>query len=223
MKTALLFGSSGLIGGHLLSILIQNNDYNKIKIFVRSEPEIKNSKIEIIKVDFNNLKKNIKDIKGDDCFFCIGTTKKSSPDKNEYKRIERDMPVEIAEIAKANLINSFIYVSSGFANPKNSGAYLRYKGEVEEELKKLNFSKLGIMRPSFLMGNRKEKRFGEKIGIFLFKMLSPLFLGPLKKMKPIHAEIVANVMIITAQKDLKQTIFESNQIVEINKSLVGSS
>ena len=54
-------------------------------------------------------------------------------------------------------------------------------------------------------------------------MLSPLFLGPLKKMKPIHAEIVANVMIITAQKDLKQTIFESNQIVEINKSLVGSS
>ena len=216
MKTALLFGSSGLIGGHLLSILIQNNDYNKIKIFVRSEPEIKNSKIEIIKVDFNNLKKNIKDIKGDDCFFCIGTTKKSSPDKNEYKRIERDMPVEIAEIAKANLINSFIYVSSGFANPKNSGAYLRYKGEVEEELKKLNFSKLGIMRPSFLMGNRKEKRFGEKIGIFLFKLLSPLFLGTLKKMKPIHSKTVANVMIKVANENIQQSIFESDEIINLN-------
>ena len=92
MKTALLFGSSGLIGGHLLNILIQNNDYNKIKIFVRSEPEIKNSKIEIIKADFNNLKNHIEDIKGDDCFFCIGTTKQNSPDKNEYKRIERDIP-----------------------------------------------------------------------------------------------------------------------------------
>ena len=216
MKTALLFGSSGLIGGHLLSILIQNNDYNKIKIFVRSEPEIKNSKIEIIKVDFNNLKKNIKDIKGDDCFFCIGTTKKNSPDKNEYKRIERDMPVEIAEIAKANLINSFIYVSSGFANPKNSGAYLRYKGEVEEELKKLNFSKLGIMRPSFLMGNRKEKRFGEKIGIFLFKLLSPLFLGPLKKMKPIDSKTVANVMIKVANENIQQSIFESDEIINLN-------
>ena len=44
MKTALLFGSSGLIGGHLLNILIQNNDYNKIKIFVRSEPKIKEKK-----------------------------------------------------------------------------------------------------------------------------------------------------------------------------------
>ena len=181
MKTALLFGSSGLIGGQLLNNLIQNNDYNKIKIFVRSVPEIKDSKIEIIKADFNNLKNHIEDIKGDDCFFCIGTTKQNSPDKNEYKRIERDLPVEIAQIAKANSIDSFVYVSSGFADPKNSGAYLRYKGEVEEELKKLNFTKLVIMRPSFLMGNRKEKRFGEKIGIFLFKLLSPLFLGPLKK------------------------------------------
>ncbi|GIS66565.1 MAG: hypothetical protein CM1200mP5_3490 [Candidatus Pelagibacterales bacterium] len=51
MKTALLFGSPGLIGGQLLNNLIQNNDYNKIKIFVRSEPEIKDSKIEIIKTD----------------------------------------------------------------------------------------------------------------------------------------------------------------------------
>ena len=214
MKTALLFGSSGLIGGHLLNILIQNSDYSKIKIFVRSEPEIKDSKIEIIKTDFNNLKNHIEDIKGDDCFFCIGTTKQNSPDKKEYKRIERDIPVEIAKIAKTNLVNSFLYVSSGFANPKNSGAYLRYKGEVEEELKKLNFSKLGIMRPSFLMGNRKEKRFGEKIGIFLFKLLSPLFLGPLKKMKPIQSEKVAKAMIKVSNDDFQQTIFESNEIVE---------
>ena len=216
MKTALLFGSSGLIGGHLLNILIQNNDYNKIKIFVRAKPEVTDPKIEIIKTDFNNLKNHIEDIKGDDCFFCIGTTKKNSPDKNEYKRIERDIPVEIAEIAKANLIKSFIYVSSGFADPKNSGAYLRYKGEVEEELKKLNFTKLGIMRPSFLLGNRKEKRFGEKIGIFLFKLLSPLFLGPLKKMKPIHSETVANTMIKIANEKIQQSIFESNEIANLN-------
>ena len=216
MKTALLFGSSGLIGGHLLNNLIQNNDYNKIKIFVRSVPEIKDSKIEIIKADFNNLKNHIEDIKGDDCFFCIGTTKQNSPDKNEYKRIERDMPIEIAKIAKANSVNSFVYVSSGFADPKNSGAYLRYKGEVEEGLKKLNFTKLGIMRPSFLLGNRKEKRFGEKIGIFFFKLLSPLFLGPLKKKKPIHSEKVANAMIKIANENVQQSIFESNEIANLN-------
>ena len=216
MKTALLFGSSGLIGGHLLKQLINNDNYSEIKLFVRSIPEISNPKIKIIKTDFNNLENHKDDIKGDDCFFCIGTTKQSSPDKNEYRRVELDVPKQIAQIAKSNLVNSFIFVSSGYADPNSSGDYLKFKGLVEEELKKLNFSKLGIMRPSFLIGNRKEKRVGEKIGIFLFKILSPLFLGPLKKMKPIHSEKVAKAMIKISSGDYKQYVFESNEIVEIS-------
>ena len=94
---------------------------------------------------------------------------------------------------------------------------MRFKGEIEEELKKLNFSTLGIIRPSFLLGDRKEKRVGEKIGIFLFKLFSPLFLGPLKKMKPIQSEKVAKAMIKVSNDDFQQTIFESNEIVEVAK------
>ena len=126
MKTALLFGSSGLIGGHLLKQLINNDYYSEIKLFVRSIPEISNPKIKIIKTDFNNLENHKDDIKGDDCFFCIGTTKQSSPDKNEYRRVELDVPKQIAQIAKSNLVNSFIFVSSGYADPNSSGDYLKY-------------------------------------------------------------------------------------------------
>ena len=215
MKTALLFGSSGLIGGHLLTQLIQNNNYTKIKIFVRSELEINNPKVEIIKIDFNNLENHIEDIKGDDCFFCIGTTKQNSPDKNEYQRVELEVPKQIAQIAKSNLVNSFIFVSALYANSKSSGNYVRFKGLVEEELKRLNFPKLALMRPSFLMGDRKEKRVGEKIGIFVFKLLSPLLLGPLKKMRPIHSETVAKAMIKAANENLEKNIFESNEIAEL--------
>ena len=50
MKTALVFGSSGLVGGHLLNQLIKDNNYNKIKIFVRSEPENNDPKVEISKL-----------------------------------------------------------------------------------------------------------------------------------------------------------------------------
>jgi len=177
VKTALLFGASGLVGGHLLNQLISNNNYSKIKVFVRSVPEIIDPKIEIFETDFNNLENHKEDIKGDDSFYCIGTTKQNSSDKNEYKRVELEIPKQIAQIAKANSVNSFVFVSSGYADPKSSGDYLKFKGEVEEELKRLNFPKLGIMRPSFLLGDRKEKRVGEKIGIFVFKLLSPLFLA----------------------------------------------
>ena len=217
MKTALLFGSSGLVGGHLLNELIQNDNYNKIKLFVRSVPEISNPKIEIIKTDFNNLKNHKEDIKGDDCFFCIGTTKQNSPNKNEYRRVELEVPKQVAQIAKSNSVNSFFFVSSGYADSKSSGDYLKFKGEVEEELKRLDFSKLGIMRPSFLLGDRKEKRVGEKIGIFIFKLLSPLLLGPLKKMRPIHSETVAKAMIRAANENLEKNIFESNEIDELTK------
>ena len=215
MKTALLFGSSGLVGGHLLNQLIKNTNYSKIKLFVRSDTEINDPKVEIIKTDFNNLQNHKEDIKGDDCFFCIGTTKKNSPDKDEYKRVELDIPREVAKIAKSSLVNSFIFVSALYANPKSLGEYIRFKGQVEEELKELSFPKLAIMRPSFLVGNRKEKRVSETIGIFIFKLLSPLLLGPLRKMKPIHSETVAKAMIKVANEDLQKNTFESNEIAEL--------
>ena len=190
MKTALLFGSSGLVGGQLLNQLIKDTNYSKIKLFVRSDAEISDPKVDIIKTDFNSLENHKEDIKGDDCFFCIGTTKHNSPDKDDYRRVELEIPKEVAQIAKSNLVNSFIFVSALYANSKSSGEYIRFKGQVEEELKELNFPKLAILRPSFLIGDRKEKRVSEIIGIFVFKLLSPLLLGPLKKMKPIHSEIV---------------------------------
>ena len=185
-------------------------------MFVRSVPEISGPKVEIIKTDFNNLENHKEDIKGDDCFICIGTTKQNSPDKDEYRRVELDVPREISKIAKSNLVNSFIFVSALYANPKSSGDYVRFKGLVEEELRELNFPKLKIMRPSILIGNRKEKRVSETIGIFVFKLLSPLLLGPLKKMKPFHSETVAKAMIVVIQNDIQQTIFESNEISEIS-------
>jgi len=212
VKTALLFGSTGLVGGHVLNYLIQNSNYSKIKLFVRSFTGINNPKIEIIKTDFNNLNKHAEDIKGDECFFCIGTTKKKSPNKNEYQKIELDIPKKIAQIAKSNLVKSFFFVSSGYANPKSSGEYLKFKGLVEEEIKNLNFDKIGIMRPSFLLGERQEERVGEKFGIIIFKLLTPILIGSFRKMRPIQSEIVARAMIKLANENIDQSVFESNEI-----------
>ena len=218
MKTAIVFGSTGLIGGHLVNQLIQDNYYTKIKIFVRSQTSINNEKVEVINIDFNNLGNHKTEITGDDCFFCIGTTKQNSPNRNEYQKVELDIPKQIAQIAKANSVKSFIFISSIYANPNSSGNYVKFKGLVEEELKRLNFSKLGILRPSFLMGKRKENRVGEKIGIFAFSALSPLLFGPFKKMRPISSENVAKAMIKIANSNLEKTVYESNEIVELTSS-----
>ena len=185
MKTALIFGSSGLVGNQLFNIIIQNNNYHNIKLFVRSESKNNNSKVGIFQTDFTNLEKHKDSIVGDDCFFCIGTTKKDTPNKNEYRRIEYNIPINVARRASSNSVGSFVYVSSIGANSSSSNSYLKNKGQVEEELNNLNFPKLAVIRPSLLLGKRKTHRLGESIAIPLMKMLSLFFIGSLKKYKPI--------------------------------------
>ena len=218
MKTAIIFGSSGLIGNELLNTLLLKNTYSKIKIFVRTTPEIDNTKIEIIKTNFRNLEKYKDKIKGDHCYFCIGTTKKNTPDKNEYRRIEYDLPVNVATIAKENSVNSFFYVSSIGANPKALSGYLKNKGQVEEELKKLNFSKLAIIRPSLLVGNRKSFRLGEVIFTPVMNTLTLFTFGSFKKYKPIKIENVVKAMLNISFNTSNKIIYESNELEAIAQS-----
>ena len=49
-------------------------------------------------INFDEIKNKIV---GDDCFFCIGTIRSSTPNEEEYTRIEYDIPVVIAKIAKS--------------------------------------------------------------------------------------------------------------------------
>ena len=218
MKTAVIFGSSGLIGNELFKTILLNNIYSKIIIFVRSTPEVNNPKVEIIKTDFNNLHQYKNNIKGNDCYFCIGTTKKDSPEKSEYRRIEHDIPIEVARIAKANSINSFIYVSSIGANANAASNYLKNKGQVEEELINLNFPKLIIIRPSLLVGSRRSFRLGEVIFTPVMNILTFFAFGNLKKYKPIKIENVVKAMLYILKNNLDETIFESDELEKIANS-----
>ena len=217
MKTAIIFGSTGLVGNHLLNLLLNDDDYSKIKIFVRSEYHIINPKIEIIKIDFNNLNKYSNFITGDVCFFSIGTTKKETSDNNEYRRVEYDIPVKIAQIAKKNKINSFLYVSSIGSTPKTKNSYLKNKGDVEEVLKNLNFPHLSIIRPSLLLGSRKKFRFGEFFAQKISKNLSFLFQGFLKQYRPIDAKNVAKAMLVISKNNFENIYFNSDYLQTLSK------
>ena len=218
MKTALIFGSSGLIGNELFRTILLNNSYNKIKVFVRSIPEVNNPKVEIIKTDFSNLEQYKDKIIGDDCFFCIGTTKKDTPDKEEYRRVEYNIPINVAKIAKANSVKSFYYVSSIGANPNASSNYLKNKGQVEGELKNLNFSKLAIIRPSLLIGNRKSFRLGEVIFTPVMNTLTLFAFGGLKKYKPIKIQNVVKAILHISKNVSGKIVFESDELERIAKS-----
>ena len=215
MKIALVFGSTGLVGGNLLRLLIKDEKYKKIRVFVRSSTSKIDPKIEVVQTDFTKLENIKSEIKGDDCFFCIGTTRKKTPNKQDYINTEYNLPLSIGKICSDNNVQNFTYISSLGANPKTSNLYLKNKGMAEEELRKLNFKKFIVIRPSFLIGKRKEERFGEKIGIFAMKCISPILVGDLKKYKSINAEIVAKSMINISNSEIQSGVFEPPQLLQI--------
>ena len=216
MKTAILFGSTGLVGGHLLNLLVNSNEYDKIKIFSRKYIETKNPKIEKYVIDFNELEKHKDKILGDDCFFAIGTTRRVTPKKNDYIDVELNLPVKISKIAKDNNVKSFIYVSSSGANANSRNLYLQNKGKAEQEIINLSFEFTAIIQPSLLLGDRKENRIGEKIAKFIFKILSFIFIGKLRPFKAIHAKNVAKAIMIINEHKLDNLFFTSDKLEDLS-------
>ena len=217
MKTAILFGATGLVGTNLLNLLIENDNYSKIIIFTRKEIPNKDSKLEIHKINFDQINDYEDLISGNDCFFSIGTTKKLTPNKIDYINTEYELPVKIAKIAKKNNVESFIYVSSGGANENSKNLYLQNKGRAEQEIIKLSFNFTAIIQPSLLLGIRNETRLGEGIAQFIFKKLSFLFVGKLRPFKAITVIDVAKAIISIIENKETGIYFTSDKLEDFAK------
>ena len=188
----IIAGSTGLIGGLLLNELLADNNFDEVVVLVRKEITLKNKKLKQIIFDFDNIESYKKLAKTDVIFCCLGTTIKVAKSKDNFRKVDFQYPLNLAKHVSTK---AFSVVSSMGANSKSMVFYSKVKGELEEELKKLNFTSLNIYRPSQLVGKRKEIRKNE---IFSEKMMTILeFLIP-KNFQLINAIDVAKAMKIDA-------------------------
>lgn len=211
-KTAVLFGATGLTGNLVLGILAKDERYEKIRVFTRSELSVNSDKIEVIVTDLENLDSLADNIKGHDLFCCLGTTIKKAGSKENFRKVDFEFPVKIAEIASKNEVPNFILISSIGADPQSSNFYLKTKGEAEEAIQKSGFKKLVILRPSMLLGKRKEFRLLEEAGKLVMLPLKFILKGRLRKYRAIDAERVAKAMVKFANITTSKKIFESHEI-----------
>ncbi len=214
-KTAIILGASGLIGSSLLSFLIEADEYELIKVFVRKPLHIGNNKVQELITDFKDLEKLNSQINADVVFSCLGSTKSKTPNLQDYKKVDYGIPLYYAKTLNKNL-TSFHLVSSIGANSKSINFYTKLKGEIEDDLKLLGLNALHIYQPSFLEGDRKEKRVSEKVWLLAFKIINPLLVGPLKKFKSIKAADVAKAMYINSlEKNKGVFTYTTEQIKDI--------
>lgn len=214
-RTALVFGSTGLIGNLLVEELVSNPLYSEVKTFVRQETGVSEQKVNEVIADFEDLSPLTGEVKGDDLFICLGTTIKKAGSIKNMEKIDRDLPVNIATIAQKNGVKRIAVVSSIGAAASSGNYYLRIKGEMEDGILKLNFENKAILRPSILLGERKERRTGEIVGKVVMKAFQPVLKGKLKKYRAIHGRDVARAMINILQKESTGNIYESDEIQRI--------
>jgi len=216
MYTAAVAGATGLTGKLLLEKLERHPQFSRIFVPTRKQVKINSRKTELIITDFRDL--NWKRAFPADVFFCcLGTTMKIAGSKEAFRAVDFTLVVELARLAKQKGCRQFIGICSIGANKNSSYFYLRAKGEMEAAVSELGFESCIFLRPSILLGPRHEQRTGEKMGIMLSKILSPIMAGPLRKYRGIESEKVATAMIKLALDEKPGiSIVESDELQKIS-------
>lgn len=198
-KTALVFGATGLVGHHLVHTLLLHPSYTKVRVFVRKKMELEHEKLEQHRIDFDQPDSFSHLVKGEDLFCCLGTTRAKAGSKEAFHKVDFTYTFQAAKMASINGVNQLLLVSSVGADEDALIYYSQVKGEIEAAVQKLDFWSTHIFRPSVLLGERNENRWGEEIAGKLGKIIDRFTGGMLSKYRPIEADVVAKAMVQAAQ------------------------
>jgi uncharacterized protein YbjT (DUF2867 family) len=212
---AVIAGASGLIGSKLLDILLKEDFYDEVLVLVRKELPVNHKKLVQLVIDFERLMEHATAISGHAVFCCLGSTKKKTPDLVEYRKIDLDYPLQLAQLAKQNGVKQYHLVSSLGANSKSSAFYTKTKGEVEEAVQKVGLKCLHIYEPSILTGDRNESRPMASFANILMPFIDMFLIGSLKKYRSIPAETVARAMFNQSLKNEEGIFVHSSDKIKL--------
>lgn len=214
-KTAIILGATGLTGSILLSKLVNDSRYRKIKVFSRNHVHIKSDKIEEYLINLFELEKFAGLFTADEVFCCIGSTQKKTPDNDTYRMVDFGIPATAAKLAHQNKINTFQVISAMGADEKSRFFYNRVKGEMEGAVLEQQIPNTYIIQPSLISGNREESRPMEYIWKKIMSVGDHLLVGSLKKYRSIHPSTIVDAMIYLANNEYPGGRIPSDEIREI--------
>ena len=195
-NVAVIIGATGAVGREILEEVLEKDFYKKVYVLGRSSITklTDNEKLGKIVVDFENLEFETNILNNADVFAALGTTIKLAKTKENQRKIDLDYTINFAKICEGR-VRSFNVVSAVGANSRSKSFYSSLKGELEEQLQKMNLGTLRIYRPSLLIAKRVDKRMMEGFFIKLFPMLKFILHGKFKKYSPIEVELLGKEMV----------------------------
>ncbi len=194
MKVMLL-GATGLTGGQVLQGLLAREEVDQVVALVRHRLPTLHDKLAQHEVDFDNLDAHASLFDVDTIICCLGTTIKKAGSQAQFRKVDLGYPLKAAELGRSHDVRAFILMSAIGASSSSTIFYNRVKGELEDALEDLGYPYLSIYHPSLLLGDRKEQRTAEALGIKAMPLVNRLLIGPLDKYRGIEAATVAQAMV----------------------------
>lgn len=211
---AIIIGATGLVGNLILKEVLNDNDFQEVRIFVRKSTGINNPKLKESVSPMKDIVSLSSEIKGDVLFNALGTTIKQAGSKEEQQRIDRDLPIIFAKIASGNGVQIMLNVSSVGANI-NGAFYLKTKAEMEKGTREFFPKSVFHFRPGFLVGKRKDFRPAEKIAFVAMKVIDPVLFGSSKKYRSMPTDKLAKAMVSVSKNPAgKPSVLHYQEIMQ---------
>ena len=203
-RHALIFGATGAVGGELLKLCLAGDRYRRVIVIARRPAFLKHDKLCWIEAESDelNMLEPVSGLSGGDAYCCLGTTIKAAGSKSAFRRVDYDYVLNAARFAKKCGAIQFSMVTAIGANPASPMLYTRTKGQIEAAVIAEEFPSLHIFRPSLLRGERAEFRLKEEVANCVSFLVTPFFLGGLRRYKPVEISSVARAMYVSADQDL---------------------
>ena len=217
-RTALVAGASGLVGGHVLRLLLTDGAYGAVTSIGRRTLPLTHPKLTQRTADFDRLDALADFPRVDDVFCSLGTTMRRAGSPDAFRKVDYTYVVELARIAVRHRASQFLLVSAIGADRDSRVFYSRVKGETEAAVRAIPFDAIHVFRPSLLLGARSESRPLERVGIVVGGTFRFLFIGPLRRYRPVRADTVARAMIAAAKEGRRGVhVHEFDRIVELSR------
>lgn len=207
-------GATGLIGNHVLQFLLADETWTRVVTVGRRLTPHKHEKLEQRVLDLGELE-TVSDLPSlDDVFCCLGTTIRQAGSQPAFRQVDHAFVVGLGRAGLRAGATQFLLVSAIGADPGSRVFYSRVKGETETAIGRLHYRSTQIFRPSLLLGERREFRFGERAAMMAAPVLSAMLIGRLRRYRPIEAETVARAMVnLATEAPLGPNIFEYDAMI----------
>ena len=189
---ALVIGATGAVGKDLVDLLLKEDSFESVSVFVRRPLGFQNPRLTVHLIDFDLPGQWHHLLTGDVLFSCLGTTIKAAGSQEAQWKVDYTYQYEAAKAARENGVGTYALVSAVGASPKSGFFYNRMKGELDEAVKQLGFPACYILQPPSLI-RKGSDRLGEKAGVAVLKAFNAI--GLMRSYKPMPTEEVAAAML----------------------------